>query len=62
VINLNFFKSKLIQTPSKYTCQYCNVEKELNSENFQKVRNFKYGYSTVCNECHVESKKIKKNK
>lgn len=38
--------------PSEYTCQYCKITKPLDVENFQKVSKFKYGFSTVCNECN----------
>ena len=41
-----------LSAPSEYKCQYCDITKPLNDENFQPVRKFKYGYSTVCNECN----------
>jgi hypothetical protein len=42
----------LKSVPSDYTCQYCKVTKPLTEEYFQKVKNFKYGFSTICNECN----------
>lgn len=47
--------------PSEYKCQLCKESKVLNESNFQRVKNFKYGFSTYCNECDEKSKKIKKN-
>jgi protein-disulfide isomerase len=42
----------LKSVPNDYTCQYCKKTKPLTEEYFQKVKNFKYGFSTVCNECN----------
>lgn len=42
----------LKSVPSEYTCQYCKETKPLTEEYFQKVKKFKYGFSTVCNECN----------
>jgi hypothetical protein len=43
---------KLKYVPSEYKCQYCKETKPLTEEYFQKIKNFKYGFSTVCNECN----------
>lgn len=47
---------KLKSVPNEYTCQYCRETKPLTDEYFQKVKNFKYGFSTVCNECSKPKK------
>jgi protein-disulfide isomerase len=47
----------LKSVPNEYTCQYCKETKPLTEEHFQKVRNFKYGFSTVCNECSKPKQK-----
>ena len=43
---------KLKYVQDEYTCQYCKTTKPLTEEYFQKVKMFKYGFSTVCNECN----------
>lgn len=50
---------KLKPIPSKYICQYCEQTKPLNQDFFQSVRGFKHGYSTYCNECDVNTRKLK---
>ena len=54
-------KLKVVRTskfvPNNYKCQYCKETKPLTEEYFQKVRNFKYGFSTVCNECNKPKQK-----
>lgn len=47
---------KLKYVPNEYTCQYCRETKPLTDEYFQKVKNFKHGFSTVCNECNKPKK------
>ena len=47
---------KLKCVPNEYTCQYCKETKPLTDEYFQKVKNFKHGFSTVCNECNKPKK------
>ena len=37
--------------PNEYKCQYCKQIFPLDQQHFQVVKNFKYGYSTVCLEC-----------
>lgn len=49
-LNLRDVKT-LKSAPNEYKCQYCKTTKPLTEEYFQKVKNFKYGFSTVCNEC-----------
>ena len=54
---MKLFKDLLLQketlsAPSEYKCQYCDITKPLNGDNFQVVKKFKHGYSTVCNECN----------
>jgi len=61
-LGMNLIKKLLLRkttlsTPSEYKCQYCDITKPLNDENFQSVRKFKYGYSTVCNECNKPKSK-----
>jgi len=46
----------LKSAPNEYKCQYCNQIKPLTEKYFQKVKNFKYGFSTVCNECNRPKK------
>lgn len=46
-----------LSAPSEYKCQYCDTTKPLNSDHFQIVKKFKYGYSTVCNECNKPNPK-----
>ena len=41
-----------LSAPSEYKCQYCDITKPLNIDNFKVVKKFKHGYSTVCNECN----------
>ena len=58
-------KLKGVQTlkyvPSEYTCKYCEKSKPLTLEHYQQVKTFKYGFSTVCNECNKSKpKKISK--
>ncbi len=48
---------KLKYVQNEYTCQYCKETKPLTDEYFQKVKNFKHGFSTVCNECHKPKRK-----
>lgn len=50
---------KLKSIPSEYTCQHCEQTKSLNENFFQVVKNFKHGYSTYCNECDVQTRKLK---
>jgi len=52
-------QKKSLSRPSEYQCQACDEVKPLTSEYFQAVKNFKYGYSTYCNEC---DKKVFKKK
>jgi hypothetical protein len=47
----------LKSVPNEYTCQYCKESKSLTEEHFQKVKNFKHGFSTVCNECSKPKRK-----
>ena len=54
---MKFIKNILLRkttlsVPSEYKCQFCDVTKPLDSDNFQVVKKFKFGYSTVCNECN----------
>lgn len=49
----------LKSAPSEYICQYCKIEKSLNKDNFQVVSKFKHGFSTVCNECNINTNKMK---
>lgn len=42
---------------NEYKCQYCKETKPLNDKHFQKVKNFKHGFSTVCNECGKPKRK-----
>ena len=44
--------------PSEYQCQRCKQVKPLNEQHFQKVKNFKYSFSTYCNDCNEELKKL----
>lgn len=57
---------KIVKTsesiPDEYVCQKCKISKPLNKENFQSVKMFKYGFSTYCNECDLESKKVNSDK
>ena len=46
----------LKSVPNEYGCQYCEEIKPLNDEHFQKIKNFKHGFSTVCNECNKPKK------
>jgi hypothetical protein len=52
----------LLSVPSKYTCQFCKEEKPLDSDNFQTVKSFKSGYSTVCLECSKPKQRDEKEK
>lgn len=47
----------LKSVPNEYICQYCGESKLLTEEYFQKIKNFKYGFSTVCNECNKSKQK-----
>ena len=47
---------KLKSVPGEYECQYCKETKPLTTEHFQKIERFKYGFSTVCNECSKPKK------
>jgi hypothetical protein len=53
-------KSKVQKTlksvPDEYKCQYCKETKPLTTEYFQKIKHFKHGFSTVCNECSKPKK------
>jgi hypothetical protein len=58
---LKFKGQKILKSaPDEYKCQCCGALKSLNVSNFQIVNQFKYGFSTYCNECNEDSKKIKK--
>ena len=48
---------KLKSVPNEYTCQYCKETKPLTDEYFQKIKHFKHGFSTVCNECSKPKRK-----
>lgn len=50
---------KLKSIPDNYKCQYCKKTKPLDEKYFQKVKNFKYGFSTVCNKCNKPKQKEK---
>lgn len=49
----------LLSVPSEYKCQVCENTYPLNIDHFQKVNNFKHGYSTYCNACDKNSAKRK---
>jgi len=48
---------KLKYVLGEYKCQYCKETKPLTTEYFQKVKHFKHGFSTVCNECNKPKRK-----
>jgi len=48
----NKVQKTLKSVPSEYKCQYCKETKPLTTEYFQKIKHFKHGFSTVCNECN----------
>lgn len=52
----------LLSVPAEYQCQCCNQVKPLNADHFQVIRKFKYGFSTYCNICDIETKRLKKQK
>lgn len=49
---MKLFNKASLSVPNEYKCQYCNIIKSLDSDHFQIVKKFKYGFSTVCNECN----------
>jgi hypothetical protein len=49
----------LRSVPDEYKCQHCGETKPLNSDYFQTVRSFKYGFSTYCLECDIVTRKVK---
>jgi hypothetical protein len=52
-ITLKLKDAKTLKSaPDEYTCQYCKETKPLTTEYFQKIKHFKHGFSTVCNECN----------
>ncbi len=46
-------------SPKSRICTRCTQEKDLNSDNYQVVKAFKYGYSFYCNICNVDMRKTK---
>lgn len=48
---------KLKSVQNEYKCQYCKETKPLTTEYFQKVKYFKHGFTTVCNECNKPKQK-----
>lgn len=52
----------LLSAPAEYQCQCCKQVKPLDSDHFQVIRKFKYGFSTYCNDCDIQTKRLKKQK
>ena len=57
LLSKNKVQKTLKSVPNEYQCQYCKETKPLTEEHFQKVKNFKHGFSTVCNECGKPKRK-----
>jgi hypothetical protein len=59
ILKWNSKNSKGLESPSKKIriCDKCGVEKDLNIDNFQKVKFFRDGFSYYCNECNKPPKK-----
>jgi len=59
ILRLNLKNLKESESLSKKTriCDKCGVEKDLNIDNFQKVKFFRDGFSYYCNECNKLPKK-----
>ncbi len=57
ILKWNSNPSKEQERDTKRTCSKCGEEKELDLNNFQKVKCFKQGYSFYCNICDKPPRK-----
>lgn len=51
-----------LKQPDQYICQRCKKTYPLSDKFFQPVKNFKWGFSTYCNDCDKETRIINRNK
>lgn len=45
-------QKKLLFVPNERQCSKCGETKKLNTDNFQKVKAFRTGFSYYCNSCN----------